>query len=118
MLAVGVPAGDAILELGWAVKVDFLGALDGPVFEDAVAAGTGVALEGGRVRSGYDRQIGSCGMVSSWRREDTMLGTFQSSAEAVRRVRTFQARPPASDGVEMVPVPAVAHFFKFIEFFK
>jgi hypothetical protein len=43
-------------------------------------------------------------MVSSWRREDTMLGTFQSSAEAVRRVRTFQARSPASDGVEMVPV--------------
>lgn len=38
VLAVGVPAGDAILELGWAVKVDFLGALDGPVFEDAVAA--------------------------------------------------------------------------------
>ena len=45
----GVPAGDAVLELGRAVEVDFLGALDGPVFEDAVAAGTGVALDGGRV---------------------------------------------------------------------
>jgi len=36
---------------------------------------------------------------------------LQSSAEAVRRVRAFQARLPASDGVEMVPVPAVKHLF-------
>jgi hypothetical protein len=50
-------------------------------------------------------------MASSWRREDTMLGIFQSSAEAVRRARAFQARPPASDGVEMVPVPHVNIFF-------
>ena len=39
VLAVGIPAGDAVLEFGWAVEVDFLGALDGPIFEDAVAAG-------------------------------------------------------------------------------
>ena len=35
----GVPASDALLELGRAVEVDFLGALDGPVLEDADAAG-------------------------------------------------------------------------------
>ena len=49
MLAVCIPAGDAVLEFGGAVEVDFLGALDGPVLEVAVAAGTGVALDGGRV---------------------------------------------------------------------
>ena len=48
-------------------------------------------------------------MTSSWQREDTMLGIFQSSAEAVRRARAFQARPPASDGVEMAPVPTNNH---------
>jgi len=47
VLAVCVPTGDAVLELGRAVEVDFLGALNGPVFEDAVAARTGVALDGG-----------------------------------------------------------------------
>ena len=47
VLAVGVPTGDAVFELGRAIEVDFLGTLDGPVFEDAVAAGTGVALDGG-----------------------------------------------------------------------
>jgi len=68
VLAVGVPAGDTILELGWAVKVDFLGALDGPVFEDAVAAGTGVALEGGRVGASalegawHDASVGAEGV--------------------------------------------------------
>ena len=39
VLAVGIPTGDAVFELGRAVEVDFLGALDGPVFKDAVAAG-------------------------------------------------------------------------------
>jgi len=39
VLAVGVPAGDALLEFGRAVEMDFLRALDSPVFEDAVAAG-------------------------------------------------------------------------------
>lgn len=39
VLAVGVPAGDAVLEFGRSVEVNFLGALDGSVFEDAVAAG-------------------------------------------------------------------------------
>ena len=38
MLTVGVPAGDAVLEFGRSVEVDFLGVLDGPVFEDVVAA--------------------------------------------------------------------------------
>lgn len=47
VLAVGVPTGDAVLEFGRAVEVDFLRALDGPVLEDAVAAGGGVALDGG-----------------------------------------------------------------------
>jgi hypothetical protein len=42
VLAVGVPTGDAVFEFGWAVEVDFLGALNGPVFEDAVAARGGV----------------------------------------------------------------------------
>lgn len=45
--ALGVPAGDAVLEFGRPVKVDFLGALDCPVFEDAVATRTGVALDSG-----------------------------------------------------------------------
>jgi hypothetical protein len=49
VLAFGVPTGDSILEFGWAVEVDLLRALDGPVLEDAVAAGAGVALNGGRV---------------------------------------------------------------------
>ncbi len=47
VLAVGVPTGDAVFEFGRAVEVDFLGALNGPVFEDAVAARTGMALYGG-----------------------------------------------------------------------
>ena len=47
--AFGVPAGDAVLEFGRAVEMDFLGALDGPVFEDVVAARGGVALDGRRV---------------------------------------------------------------------
>ena len=41
--ALGVPAGDAVFELGRAVEVDFLGALDRPVLEDAVAARRGEA---------------------------------------------------------------------------
>jgi len=57
-------------------------------------------------------------MTFSWRREDTMLGTFQSSAEAVRRARAFQARPPASDGVEMVPVPNNRHWSGVIDGFS
>ena len=32
-------------------------------------------------------------MTSSWWREDTMLGTFQSSAEAVRRARALSGSP-------------------------
>ena len=47
VLALGVPTGDAVFEFGRAVEVEFLGALNGPVFEDAVAAGGGVALDGG-----------------------------------------------------------------------
>jgi hypothetical protein len=43
-------------------------------------------------------------MIFSWHHEDTMLGTFDKSAEAVERARALQARPPAPDGVEMVPV--------------
>ena len=38
VLAVGVPAGDAVFELGWAIEVNLLGALHGPVFEDVIAA--------------------------------------------------------------------------------
>ena len=47
VLAVGIPTGDAVFEFRRAVEVDFLGALDDPVFEDAVAAGAGVTLDGG-----------------------------------------------------------------------
>ena len=39
VFAFGVPTGDAVFELGRTVEVDFLGALDGPILEDAVAAG-------------------------------------------------------------------------------
>ena len=39
VLAAYVPVGDAVLEFRQSIEVDFLGALDGPVFEDAVAAG-------------------------------------------------------------------------------
>jgi hypothetical protein len=35
VLAVRIPTGDAVFEFGRAVEVDFLGDLDGPVFEDA-----------------------------------------------------------------------------------
>lgn len=49
VLAIGVPAGDAVLEFWRAVEGDFLCALDGPVLEDVVAAGGGVALGGGLV---------------------------------------------------------------------
>lgn len=38
VLAVGVPSCDAVLEFGRSVEVEFLGALNGPVLEDAVAA--------------------------------------------------------------------------------
>ena len=48
-------------------------------------------------------------MTFSWHREDTMLGISGKSAEAVGRAKALQARPPASDGVEMVSVPG----FKF-----
>ena len=46
VLAVGIPARNAVLEFGRAVEGDFLGALDGPVLEDVIAAGRGVALGG------------------------------------------------------------------------
>jgi len=49
VLAVGVPAGDAVLEFGLTVEMNFLGALDGPVLEDAVAAWRCMALDGGCV---------------------------------------------------------------------
>jgi len=43
MLAIGVPAGDAVLEFGRAVKMDSLGALDSPVLENAVRLQRGEA---------------------------------------------------------------------------
>lgn len=51
VLAIGVPARNAVLEFGRAVEGDFLGALDGPVLEDVIAAGRGMALGGGLVGS-------------------------------------------------------------------
>ena len=45
VLAFGIPTGDAVLEFGRAVEMDFLGTLDGPVLEDAVATRGGVALD-------------------------------------------------------------------------
>jgi len=51
VLAVGVPARDAVFDFRGAVKVEFLGALDCPVLEDAVAAIADVALDGGLVWS-------------------------------------------------------------------
>ncbi len=46
VLAVGVPADDAVLEFGWSVEPDFQGALDDPVFEDVVASPGGATLDG------------------------------------------------------------------------
>jgi len=46
VLSVGIPPSDAVLEFGRAVEMDFLSALDRPVFEDVVAARRGVALAG------------------------------------------------------------------------
>jgi len=69
--ALGVPAGDAVFVFGDAVVMDFLGALDGPVFEDAVAAGAGVALFGGGVGAaglegfGDDAGVGAEGVCGA-----------------------------------------------------
>ncbi len=68
VLAVGVPAGDAVLEFRRAVEVDFLGALDDQILEDAVAARGGAALHDGRV--------GAAGLIGA--RDDAGVG-----AEAV-----------------------------------
>jgi hypothetical protein len=65
VLAFGVPAGDAILEFGRAVEVDLLRALNGPVLEDAVAAGAGVALDGGRVGAAALEGLGDDAGVSA-----------------------------------------------------
>jgi len=47
VLAVGVPADDAVLEFGRPVETEFLGALNDPVFEDVVASPRYAALDGG-----------------------------------------------------------------------
>jgi len=51
MLAIGIPTGDAFLEFGRAVEMDFLSALNNPVFEDTIATGHGVPLRGGLIRT-------------------------------------------------------------------
>ena len=58
VLAVGVPADDAVLEFGRSVESDFLGALDNPIFEDVVASPGGAALDG--------RRVGTAALIGAW----------------------------------------------------
>jgi hypothetical protein len=46
VLALLIPAGDAIFEFRRSIEVDFLGALHGPILEDAIAAWRSAALVG------------------------------------------------------------------------
>ncbi len=43
VLSIHIPTGETVFEFGRAVKVDFWGALNSPVSENAVAAETGAA---------------------------------------------------------------------------